>query len=113
MGPGFRRENRVDGLTKLYSDLSTFFTALAAIPEGPSTRHWRGQPYQTTKDVLLGGKLIKLYAEGLAQKDHISFNLHLLEAGEKLSPCEMPQEKVVDFVVNSSGVASSPSSKPQ
>ena len=78
-----------------------FLTALTAIPSGASIRHWRGQKYQTTKDVHLGGKLIKLYAEGLAHKDHISFNLHLLDAGEKLSPCEMPAEKVIDFVVNS------------
>lgn len=78
-----------------------FFAALIEIPEGASVRFWRGQSYQTTKQTSLGGKLIKLYAAGLASKDHISFNFHRLKAGDKLSPCEMPAETVIDFVVMS------------
>ena len=84
------------------TNFSAFAVALENISDGASKRRWRGQLYLTTKQTLQNGKLLKLYAEGLADKDHISFNLYRLEKGDDLHPCEMPEEKVVDFVLNSS-----------
>lgn len=83
---------------------AAFIAALADIPEGASLRRWRGQSYQTTKTTLQSGRLIKLYGEGLAAKDHISFNFYRLASGDQLSPCEMPEEKVISFVTDSTAV---------
>ena len=82
-------------------DKNVFILALEKIPDGASRRRWRDQIYITTKQTLQNGKLIKLYAEGLAKNDHISFNLYRLAKGDDLHPCEMPEEKAVDFVLNS------------
>ncbi|GJL95401.1 MAG: hypothetical protein DHS20C05_18060 [Hyphococcus sp.] len=88
-------------ILKSTPNFTDFLNALKTIPENVSIRLWRGQQYQTTKQSLQNGKLIKLYAESLAHKDHVSFNLYRLVAGDQLKPCEMPEGKVIDFVVNS------------
>ncbi|NNE39402.1 MAG: hypothetical protein HKN14_00625 [Marinicaulis sp.] len=74
------------------------------MPDGATARQWRGQKYQVTKQTLQDGKLIKLLADGLAEGDIISFNFYRLESGDSLKPCEMPAEKVIDFVINSISV---------
>jgi len=78
-----------------------FRQSLAAIPEGASRRCWQGRPYITSKQTLQDGRLVKLYAEALDAKDHVSFNLYRLEKSDELRPCEMSDQKVIDFVQNS------------
>ncbi len=82
--------------------MNRFIDALRQIPDGASIRYWRGQKYKTTKTTLQSGRLIKLYAAGLARKDHVSFNLYRLKKGDDLHPCEMAAAKVIDFVLSSS-----------
>ena len=41
----------------------------------------------------------KLYGERLAGGDHVSFNLYTTGSGVKLKPCEMPEAKVINFVL--------------
>jgi hypothetical protein len=46
------------------------------------------------------GREIKLYAEELGGTDLVRFNLYRLSDDQaRLKPCEMPEEKVVDFVL--------------
>ena len=73
---------------------------LDALPEGYSVGHYQKRKYSVTKTILSGGRNQKLYAEELGGLNHISFNLYRLKDGTPLlKPCEMPEQKVIDFVL--------------
>ncbi|MFC2073845.1 peptide methionine sulfoxide reductase [Campylobacterota bacterium] len=55
--------------------------------------------YLLRKETQLEGKLIKLYAEELGGNDFISLNYYPQLKGGLLKPCEMPQEKVIQFIL--------------
>lgn len=77
-----------------------FETALAAIPSGYGEGHYSGKRYGTTVKRSDDGRRISLFAEELAGTDRISFNLYQLGPGRfSLKPCEMPEAKVIDFVL--------------
>jgi hypothetical protein len=57
-----------------------------------------GRRYIASKTVFGGGRSVKLVAEEIGGGDYISLNLYRLGAGARLFPCEMPREKVVDFL---------------
>jgi hypothetical protein len=57
-----------------------------------------GRRYIASKTVFGGERSVKLVAEEMGGGDYISLNLYHLGAGERLFPCEMSLEKVVDFV---------------
>ncbi|WP_233356053.1 hypothetical protein [Henriciella aquimarina] len=44
------------------------------------------------------GRRVKLYGEALGGADHVSFNLYVVAGQARLKPCEMPRQKVIDFV---------------
>jgi peptide-methionine (S)-S-oxide reductase len=44
------------------------------------------------------GRSTKVYAEELGRTDFISFNYYRTASAEYLKPCEMPEEKVLDFL---------------
>ncbi len=49
---------------------------------------------------MAGGKSHKLVAHERGGADYISMNLYLTDqSGALLRPCEMPAEKVIDFVL--------------
>ncbi len=80
---------------------STFVSAFDLLPEGGYGGTYNGRRYRITKTVMASGRSQKLEAEELGGSDYISFNLYRLSGGEALlKPCEMPEEKVVDFVLN-------------
>ena len=56
--------------------------------------------YLLSKETLLEGKLIKLYAKELGANNFISLNYYAHIGEGLLKPCEMPQEKVIEFVLN-------------
>ena len=68
-----------------------FFTNLLAL---------QGKRYLLTKATLLGGKLIKIYAEELGGNDIVSGNYYTTLKGGMLKPCEMSDKKVIDFIRN-------------
>lgn len=77
-----------------------FETALAAIPEGYSEGTYRGRRYSVSLHRSDDGRRNSFFARELAGRDIVSFNLYRLENGSaSLKPCEMPAEKVRDFVV--------------
>jgi peptide-methionine (S)-S-oxide reductase len=73
---------------------------IKAFPLGYSTVLFQNKKYALTRTDFNGGKSIKIYAEELGGNDFISFNFYISEKAEKLKPCEMPAEKIIDFINN-------------
>lgn len=76
----------------------SFAAALRALPEGTFTGRAQGRRYIVTRQVLNGGRTVKLVAEELGGSDYISLNWFDLASGPRLKPCEMPEAKVRAFV---------------
>ena len=77
-----------------------FDVALATIPTGYGEGYYSGRRYGTTVKRSDDGRRTSLFAEELAGTDKISFNLFKLGPGRLLlKPCEMPESKVIDFVL--------------
>ena len=56
--------------------------------------------YIFSKQKSLEGKVIKVYAKEAGGNDFISFNYYRTSTKDILKPCEMPRQKVIDFVIN-------------
>lgn len=56
--------------------------------------------YLATKQLYSNGKIIKIYAKELKGNDIVSGNYFTTIKGGVLKPCEMSDEKVIDFVCN-------------
>lgn len=76
-----------------------FLNAFSALPTGTFTATFQGRKYITTRQEFSGGASQKLVAEELGGTDYISLNLYHLASGSRLKPCEMPEQKVVEFVL--------------
>lgn len=77
-----------------------FISAFDALPVGGYGGTYQGRRYRVTKAQMSNGRSQKLEAEELGGSDYISFNLYRLATGQALlKPCEMPESKVVDFVI--------------
>lgn len=79
--------------------MTEFERRLAAIPTGYTEGEFAGRRWGATVRRSADRKRISLFAEDLAGKDIISFNLYRLEEGDALKPCEMSSEKVATFVL--------------
>lgn len=80
--------------------MDEFVNHLLGLPEGYSTGLYHGQRYATTITISADKKRMKLFAEQLGGSGHVSFNLYFPAAGcPALRPCEMPEAKVIDFVL--------------
>jgi hypothetical protein len=77
------------------SDLEDLFDRL---PVGWSVVEYDGRRYGVTRSVLAGGRSEKVVAEALDGSDLVSANLYRLDGQPVLKPCEMPTEKVLDFL---------------
>lgn len=78
--------------------MDRFWPCLKTIPEGYSTGHYKGRSYGVSLEISADKKRYKLYAEELGGTEFVSFNFYRLTGGDQLNPCEMPEDKVVDFV---------------
>jgi len=79
---------------------NTFIDAFKALARGDSQGQFQGRTYGVTVKYGHGDRSAWLYAEELGGKNQISFNLYFLKDGKiRLKPCEMPAEKVMDFVM--------------
>ena len=67
------------------------------LPEGYSESIVDGKRYGISKQSFNDGKSLKVYAEELGGNDFISFNYYLT-SNPVLKPCEMPIQKVTDFL---------------
>lgn len=79
---------------------TAFYTNLLSLPNGANDVRYRGKRYLLRKETLLEGKLLKLYAEELGGNDVVSGNYYPTIKGGILKPCEMSDEKVLDFVLH-------------
>jgi hypothetical protein len=77
-----------------------FLSAFDALPLGGYGGTYEGRRYRVTKSTYSSGRSQKLEAEELGGTDYISLNLYRLSDGTALlKPCEMPEDKVVAFVL--------------
>ncbi len=79
--------------------ISDFLRAFDALPLGTFYGVFDGRRYVVTRTNFSGGGAQKLVAEELGGADYISLNLYRLASGARLKPCEMPEAKVVAFVM--------------
>lgn len=73
---------------------------LNIINEGYSEGIYNNTKYGITKTTFNSGKSIKLYGEELGGNDFVSLNYYITRSKELLKPCEMPEQKVIDFLKN-------------
>ncbi|MBX2873786.1 MAG: peptide methionine sulfoxide reductase [Saprospiraceae bacterium] len=78
----------------------SIFEKIQHIPNGYSEVMYEGNRYGLSRKDFNGGKSIKVFAEQLGGKDFISFNYYLTSEQHLLKPCEMPTEKVRQFLLN-------------
>lgn len=71
---------------------------ITKIPMGASEKWINDKKYLVTRKDFNKGKSTKVFAEELGGKDFISFNFYITSQGEQLKPCEMPTQKVLDFI---------------
>lgn len=76
-----------------------FHTKLLELSDGSYDVFYNNKRYLLSKQTQLGGKLIKLYAKELGDNDFISLNYYNIDK-PLLKPCEMAEEKVINFVLN-------------
>ncbi len=78
-----------------------FLAAFDALPFGGYEVTAHGRRYRLTKSQYACARSQKLVAEELGGNDYISMNLYRLASGDALlKPCEMPEQKVRDFVLS-------------
>jgi len=80
--------------------LTQALTRLNAWPEGAHRGISGGRIYMVVKTTFAQYRAIKLVAHELGGTDYISLNLYHLTSGPLLKPCEMPVEKVVQFLAD-------------
>ena len=78
---------------------TSFHKKLQELPSGANYIFYNKKRYLLIKNTLLGGKLIKLYAEELGGNDIVSGNYYPTVKNGTLKPCEMSDAKVIDFVL--------------
>jgi len=76
-----------------------FHTKLLELSDGSYNVYYNNKRYLLSKQTQLKGKLIKLYAEELGDNDFISLNYYNIDK-PLLKPCEMAEEKVINFVLD-------------
>jgi len=77
-----------------------FYQKLQSLPNGANNVFYNNRRYLLIKETLLKGKLLKLYAHELGGNDVVSGNYYPSIKTGTLKPCEMSDEKVIDFVLN-------------
>jgi hypothetical protein len=77
------------------NDLSDLF---ARVPEGWSLVEYGGRRWAVTRTIHVEGRSESILAEELGGTDLVSANLYRLDGHDVLKACEMPDQKVLDFL---------------
>lgn len=80
--------------------MKQFDRRIKKLSDGSYSVFYKGRRYLLSKETHLEGKLIKLYAKELGGRDFISLNYYPRPQNPLLKPCEMPKQKVIDFIIN-------------
>ncbi|MFS4455834.1 peptide methionine sulfoxide reductase [Maribacter sp. 2304DJ31-5] len=67
-------------------------------PVGYSMAVYNDKKYGVTRTDFNHGKSFKLFAKELGGNDFISLNYYMTQSGDRLKPCEMPEQKVIHFL---------------
>lgn len=76
----------------------SLYEIIIKIPLGYSEMLYNQRRYGVTRTDFNDGKSIKVFAEELGGTNFISFNYYITTQDEYLKPCEMPEQKVIDFL---------------
>lgn len=79
----------------------TLHDIILNIPIGYSQVCYNNRKYSITRTDFNEGKSLKVFAEELGGTDFISFNYYITSKEAYLKPCEMPERKVLDFLLKS------------
>lgn len=71
---------------------------LDRVPEGWTLVSYDGRPYGVSRTMHAGGKSISILARELGGTDLVSANVYATSRGHQLHACEMPDQKVLDFL---------------
>ncbi len=72
--------------------------SIEKIPEGYSLGIYNHKKYGISKETFTNGKSFKIFANELGGTDFVSLNYYKTKDNGLLKPCEMPAEKVIDFL---------------
>ncbi|RZN83403.1 MAG: peptide methionine sulfoxide reductase [Winogradskyella sp.] len=71
---------------------------IRTIPLGYSEVIFMDKKYGVTLTEFNNGKSLKIFAKELGGNDFISLNYYITNQNELLKPCEMPKQKVIQFL---------------
>ncbi len=71
---------------------------IRTLPLGYSEVIYMNKKYGVTLTEFNNGKSLKLFAKELGGNDFISLNYYITNQNELLKPCEMPKQKVIQFL---------------
>lgn len=74
--------------------------SILKIPRGFSLARYQQRLYRLVRNDYAGGRSIKVEAKELGGNGYISFNYYRTSGKDHLKPCEMPIEKVLNFLNN-------------
>lgn len=78
--------------------MNSLLNVIVDIPNGTSQGTFDSATYSISKTEFNNGKSIKIYAEELGGNNFISCNFYRTKNDFLIKPCEMPLEKVVNFL---------------
>lgn len=73
-------------------------TLLETIPEGWSRTTLAGDAWGVRRSTHAGGKVISVTAERLGGTEQLGANVWITSEGPILRPCEVPEEKIMEFL---------------
>lgn len=79
--------------------MNNFRNKLLNLPNGTFFALYKDEKYLLTKNMVASNKIVKLYAINLRNKDIVSCNYFINIKGGLLKPCEMSEQKVINFVL--------------
>ncbi len=71
---------------------------IMSIPKGYSEVIYQKRKYGLTRNDFNNGQSLKVFAQDLEGSDFISFNYYITSQASHLKPCEMADQKVIDFL---------------
>ena len=82
-----------------FENKKIFHLKLLSLENGSYDVKFKGKRYLLSKETNLDEKLVKLYANELGDNNFISLNYYPYIQDGLLKPCEMPKEKVIEFIL--------------
>lgn len=79
---------------------NSILNTIRNIPEGYSEGSYKNRKYGITKTSFNTGNSFKIYGEELGGTNFVSLNYYITKKKDLLKPCEMPEQKVIDFLEN-------------